>query len=72
MVTKLRAWSDWDGDIERSFTKDRILTNITLHWLTGTIGTHREHRAGDRARPRRARYSRSCAHARRSPSLQRG
>jgi pimeloyl-ACP methyl ester carboxylesterase len=39
MVEKLRAWSDCDGDIERSFTRDEILTNVTLYWLTGTIGS---------------------------------
>ncbi|MFF3649383.1 epoxide hydrolase family protein [Streptomyces sp. NPDC002181] len=39
IVEKLRAWSDCDGDVERSFTKDEILTNITLYWLTGTIGS---------------------------------
>ena len=39
IVEKLRAWSDCDGDIERAFTKDEILTNITIYWLTGTIGS---------------------------------
>jgi pimeloyl-ACP methyl ester carboxylesterase len=39
IVEKLRAWSDCDGDIERRFTKDEILTNLTLYWLTGTIGS---------------------------------
>ena len=39
IVEKLRAWSDCDGDIERSLTKDEILTNVTLYWLTGTIGS---------------------------------
>ncbi len=39
IVEKLRAWSDCGGDIERSFTKDEILTNVTLYWLTGTIGS---------------------------------
>ncbi|MFJ2397948.1 epoxide hydrolase family protein [Streptomyces sp. NPDC087843] len=39
IVEKLRAWSDCDGDIERSFTKDEILTNVTLYWLTRTIGS---------------------------------
>ena len=33
---RLRAWSDCDGDVERRFTKDEILTNVTLYWLTGT------------------------------------
>ncbi|MEU1214572.1 epoxide hydrolase family protein [Streptomyces sp. NPDC005790] len=39
IVEKLRAWSDCGGDVERSFTKDEILTGITLYWLTGTIGS---------------------------------
>jgi pimeloyl-ACP methyl ester carboxylesterase len=39
IVEKLRAWSDCDGNVERSFTKDEILTNVTLYWLTGTIGS---------------------------------
>jgi pimeloyl-ACP methyl ester carboxylesterase len=39
IVEKLRAWSDCNGDIERAFTKDEILTNVTIYWLTGTIGS---------------------------------
>jgi pimeloyl-ACP methyl ester carboxylesterase len=39
IVEKLRAWSDSDSDSERSFTKDEILTNATLYWLTATIGS---------------------------------
>ena len=39
IVEKLRAWSDCGADLERSFTKDEVLTLITIYWLTGTIGT---------------------------------
>ena len=39
IVEKLRSWSDCDGDLERSYTKDEILTNVTIYWLTGTIGS---------------------------------
>jgi len=39
IVEKLRSWSDCGGDIETVFTKDEILTNVTLYWLTGTIGS---------------------------------
>jgi pimeloyl-ACP methyl ester carboxylesterase len=39
IVEKLRSWSDNNGDVESSFTRDEILTNITLYWLTGTIGS---------------------------------
>ncbi|TDD66424.1 epoxide hydrolase [Jiangella aurantiaca] len=39
IVEKLRSWSDCDGDVERRFSKDEILTNLTIYWLTGTIGS---------------------------------
>jgi pimeloyl-ACP methyl ester carboxylesterase len=39
IVEKFRAWSDCDGDVESRFTKDELLTNITLYWLTQTIGS---------------------------------
>jgi pimeloyl-ACP methyl ester carboxylesterase len=39
IVEKLRAWSDCRGDVESSFTKDEILTNVTIYWLTATIGS---------------------------------
>lgn len=39
IVEKLHAWSDCDGDVERRFSKDEILTNLTIYWLTGTIGS---------------------------------
>ncbi|PZF81688.1 epoxide hydrolase family protein [Jiangella anatolica] len=38
IVEKLQAWSDCDGDVEKAFSKDEILTNVTIYWLTGTIG----------------------------------
>ena len=37
IVEKFHGWSDNDGDIESAFTKDEILTNITLYWVTETI-----------------------------------
>jgi microsomal epoxide hydrolase len=37
IVEKLRAWSDCSGDIETRFTKDELLTHVTLYWATGTI-----------------------------------
>lgn len=37
IVEKFRAWSDCDGEIERCFSKDELLTTITLYWVTGTI-----------------------------------
>src|SRR5205809_5189603 len=39
IVEKFRTWSDCDGDVERRFTKDELLTNVTLYWVTETIGS---------------------------------
>jgi microsomal epoxide hydrolase len=36
IVEKFRAWSDCDGDVEASYTKDQLLDNVMLYWLTGT------------------------------------
>ena len=39
IVEKLQAWSDCRGDVESPFTPDEILTNVTIYWLTATIGS---------------------------------
>ena len=39
IVEKMRGWSDCGGDISRSFTMDEVLTNVTIYWLTETIGS---------------------------------
>jgi pimeloyl-ACP methyl ester carboxylesterase len=39
IVEKFRAWSDCEGDVEKRFTKDELLTNITIYWVTQTIGS---------------------------------
>ena len=39
IVDKWRAWSDCHGDLESRFTRDDLLTPITLYWVTGTIGS---------------------------------
>jgi len=39
VVEKLRAWSDCKGDVERRFSKDQILTLVSIYWHTRTIGT---------------------------------
>jgi microsomal epoxide hydrolase len=36
IVEKFRAWCDCDGDVEKKFTKDELLTNITIYWATQT------------------------------------
>jgi pimeloyl-ACP methyl ester carboxylesterase len=37
IVEKFREWSDCDGDVYRSFTRDELLRNVTLYWMTETI-----------------------------------
>ncbi len=37
IVEKFHGWSDNDGNVESAFTKDEMLTNITLYWVTETI-----------------------------------
>jgi pimeloyl-ACP methyl ester carboxylesterase len=39
IVEKMRAWSDCGGDVERRFTKDQLLTNVSLYWFTRTAGS---------------------------------
>ena len=39
LLEKFRAWSDCDGEVERRFSKDELLTNITLYWATETVGS---------------------------------
>ncbi|MDR5815562.1 MULTISPECIES: epoxide hydrolase [unclassified Caballeronia] len=33
IVEKFRTWSDCDGDIERAFTLDDVLTDVSLYWF---------------------------------------
>ena len=37
IVEKFRAWSDCDGDVERRFSRDELLTNVMIYWVTETI-----------------------------------
>ena len=37
IVEKFRTWSDCDGDVEKQFTKDELLTNVMVYWVTGSI-----------------------------------
>jgi len=36
IVEKFRAWSDCDGDLESCFTRDQLITNVMLYWVTQT------------------------------------
>jgi pimeloyl-ACP methyl ester carboxylesterase len=39
IVEKWRAWTDPSGDLERAFTKDELLTNVMVYWVTETAGS---------------------------------
>jgi pimeloyl-ACP methyl ester carboxylesterase len=39
IIEKFRAWSDCEGDLEKCYTKDELLTNISLYWFTNTINS---------------------------------
>lgn len=39
IVEKFHGWSDNGGDLERCFSKDELLTNIMLYWVTETINS---------------------------------
>ncbi len=37
IIERFFAWSDCKGDLESIFTKDELLSNVTLYWITETI-----------------------------------
>jgi len=39
IIEKFYAWSDTKGQLENSFTKDELLTNLTVYWVTQTAGS---------------------------------
>src|SRR5258708_18336540 len=39
IVEKFRTWSDCHGDVESSFTKDQLLTNVMIYWITQSINS---------------------------------
>ena len=39
IVEKYRTWSDCHGDVESKFTKDELLTTVTIYWVTQTINS---------------------------------
>ncbi|MEJ5975855.1 epoxide hydrolase family protein [Novosphingobium sp. PS1R-30] len=39
VVEKFKTWSDCGGNVETSFSKDQLLENIMLYWVTGTINS---------------------------------
>jgi microsomal epoxide hydrolase len=37
LIDKFQAWSDCDGHVENRFSRDELLTHVTLYWVTATI-----------------------------------
>ncbi|MES0190875.1 epoxide hydrolase family protein [Mesorhizobium sp. LSJC264A00] len=48
MIEKFRSWSDCDGDVERTFGMDTLLTDVSLYWfsnaLTSSLRLYKENR----------------------------
>jgi len=55
IVEKFHTWSDCHGDLDSLLTRDRLLDNITIYWLTRTINSsmrlYYETIGPDRAKP---------------------
>jgi len=39
IIEKFYTWSDTKGQLENSFTKNELLTNLTIYWVTQTAGS---------------------------------
>jgi pimeloyl-ACP methyl ester carboxylesterase len=39
ILEKWRSWSDSRGDLDRRFSRDLLLTTVTIYWITQTITT---------------------------------
>ena len=39
IVEKFWRWSDNDGNLESRFSRDELLANLTIYWVTQTIGS---------------------------------
>ena len=37
IIEKYRRWSDCDGDVEQSFSRDELLSNVMIYWSTQSI-----------------------------------
>lgn len=58
LLERRRSWSDCEGDVERAFSKDDLLTGFTIYWATESFGTSARLYADN------ARYGWSPAHDR--------
>ena len=39
LVDMCRSFTVWEGDVEEALTKDQLLANATIYWVTGTIAS---------------------------------
>lgn len=39
IIEKFRAWSDCDGDVEKAFTRDALLTNLMFYWAPNSVAS---------------------------------
>lgn len=39
ILEKFYSWSDCDCDLEKVYTRDELLTNLTIYWVTQTAGS---------------------------------
>ena len=39
IVEKFRTWSDCAGELEHIFTRDELLTNVMIYWVTETLNS---------------------------------
>jgi hypothetical protein len=51
ILEKFRDWSDCGGDVYRRFSREELLRNLTLYWMTQTIGSSILMYAGNAERP---------------------
>jgi pimeloyl-ACP methyl ester carboxylesterase len=64
IVEKFRSWSDSNGNVESKFTKDELLTNVMIYWVTQTAtSSARIYYENQRAKPaqRRVEVPTACA-----------
>jgi pimeloyl-ACP methyl ester carboxylesterase len=51
MLQRRHNWSDCGGDVERCFTRDELLTHLSLYWFTNTFSTSVHYYAASIGRP---------------------
>lgn len=59
ILQRRRHWSDGGGDVERVFSKDDLLTTMTLYWASETIGPSMRYYREATLRPWRPAHGRS-------------